>query len=362
MNYLCNYNIVVKEGVNTGKMNVLVSVIIPVYNTDLDMLRQCVYGVFGQSFQDFELIIIDDCSTNPNVVEYLDSLCSVSNQVRVFHSKQNKGISGSRNEGIMLAKGKWLCFLDHDDWWEKDYLQDLVRGSKAADTDMVISGYTVVDEDGTPVKYVPEKGKESFFASPWFIYSYAAPWNRLLRKDFLLDNHIKFPEGCLTEDITFNITCNALAHNPQRVVSRGYCNRINPNSTSRSRKFSAMNYEEMPFKDIKKNCSLIKRIQDEERKNIHKAAVAEHLTVIICVFACESDWDTLNRARKQAAHLIRKHMTGYVRRALEYNRCVPSRMAMKIIYFGYMVAIRLYLDRIYCVLIHTLLNFLMRFA
>lgn len=350
------------KGVNTEKMNILVSVIIPVYNTDLDMLHKCVQSVLSQSFRDFELIIIDDCSTNLDVYAYLDSLDNNYDQVRVVHSKQNKGISGSRNDGIKLAKGKWVCFLDHDDWWGKNYLQDLVNGSGATDTDMVISGYTVVDEDGAVVKYVPEQGKEDFFTSPWFIYSYAAPWNRLLRKDFLLSNHIQFPEGCLTEDITFNITCNALAHNPQRVISRGYCNRINPNSTSRSRKFAAMTYEEMPFKDIEKNCGLIEEIQDEKRKTMHKAAVAEQLTVIVCVFARESDRATVELARKKAAQLIRKYMTGYVRRALEYNRSVPSRMAMKIIYLGYMTAIRLYLDRIYCVLIHKLLYFFMRFA
>lgn len=338
----------------------LVSIVIPIYNTGVNILKKCVSSVIEQSFQDFEIIIVNDCSTKKDTLSYLSVLSNTSQKIKVFHLEKNQGIAGSRNFGIEQATGKWICFLDHDDWWEKGYLQELLECGESKSTDMVVSGYKVVDESGIVLEYMAAKGNEDFVKSPWFIYGSSAPWNRLIRRDFLLENNIRFPEGCLTEDITFNITCNCLAHNPIGINGGGYCNRFNRDSASRSRKFIAMVYDEMPFDEIEKNCILGKSIEELSRRRIHEAAIGDQLTVLVCVFSRESDKYTKINARKMAARLVRTYMTGYIKSAWDYNKHMQNRPAMKVIYLGYMIAIRLHADRFYCAIVHTALRILMK--
>ena len=335
-------------------MNPLVSVIIPVYNTEIYMLEQCVSSVLEQSFQDFEIVIIDDCSTKTDVLSYLDFLENTSDKISIFHSEQNNGIPASRNDGIERAKGEWICFLDHDDWWEREYLKDLVSAAK--DTDLVESGYQVVDEEGRALQLMPDMGNEEFINSLWFIYSTAAPWNRLIRRNLLLKNNIRFPERCWTEDITFNIICNYYAHNPKGISSRGYCNRLNQSSASRSQTFTSMPYDEMPFPDIEKNCILGQSIKENSRRRIHEAAIGIQLTLLVCVFSRGSSKSTKSSARKKAAYLVRHYMSEYIGNAYVYNRHIQNRLAMKMIYMGYMIAIRFRVDWLYCAVIHVLLR------
>lgn len=336
------------------EMNPVVSVIIPVYNTDINMLKQCITSVVEQSFRSLEIVVIDDCSTKSDVLIYLDSLHLASSKINIFHAEQNRGIACSRNKGIELASGEWICFLDHDDWWERGYLETLL--SVAESTDLVQSGYQVVDEDGKILQAVPDIGNEEFVNSSIFFYSTAAPWNRLIRREFLLQNNIRFPEGCLTEDITFNITCNYYANNPKGIACRGYCNYLNRDSTSRSRTFAAMPYDRMPFQDIEKNCILGRSLQGGSGRKIHEAAIGNQLTLLVCVFSRRSCQSTKSKAQKKAAYLIRHYMSGYVGNACMYNKHIQNRPAMKMIYFGYMLAICLYLDKFYCAAIHAVLK------
>jgi glycosyltransferase involved in cell wall biosynthesis len=124
-------------------MSVLVSIIIPVYNTELNYLEQCIESIKNQSFSDYEIVIIDDCSTKIETLSYLDSL--IDESIKVIHLNNNQGISNARNAGIENATGEWICFVDHDDYWEEDYLLRMVNACKNAKTDMVVSGYQVVD-------------------------------------------------------------------------------------------------------------------------------------------------------------------------------------------------------------------------
>lgn len=331
-----------------------VSVIIPVYNTEVYMLKKCITSVLEQSFHNFEIIVIDDCSVNADVVAYLETLGNISDKIRIFHAETNRGIACSRNAGIDQAVGEWISFLDHDDWWEQNYLETMLGAAENAD--FVESGYRVVDEEGKILQSVPEIGNEDFVNSPWFFYCTAAPWNRLIRREFLLQNKIRFPEGCLTEDITFNTACNCYAKNPKGIAYRGYCNRPNPNSTSRSQSFISMAYEKMPFREIEQNCISGKFIQKNYCRKIYEAAIGEQLALLVCVFSRRSSQSTKKKAQEEAAYLIRHYMSGYVKNACAYNRNIQNRVAIKIIYFGYMAAVCLRMEKIYCAAVHAVLK------
>lgn len=125
------------------------SIIIPVYNVEL-YLRKCLDSVLTQSCQDYELILIDDGSTDLS-----GAICEEYEEKRemiyVIH-QENQGLSSARNAGIKKAKGQWLVFLDSDDWIEPDMLRILERNICTTDADMYCFNAEKVDEEGKPVE------------------------------------------------------------------------------------------------------------------------------------------------------------------------------------------------------------------
>ena len=103
-------------------MDPLVSIIVPVYNAE-KTLNKCVDSILNQTFQDWELLLIDDGSTDRSG-ELCDEYANKDSRVRVFH-KINEGVSSARNVGLDNAKGQWITFVDADDWIDKNMYQEL---------------------------------------------------------------------------------------------------------------------------------------------------------------------------------------------------------------------------------------------
>ena len=97
-----------------------ISVIVPVYNT-AQFLPHCIESILSQSFTDFELLLIDDGSTDGSG-KICDAYAEKDNRIRVFH-KENGGVSSAGNLGLDNARGEWVTFVDSDDWVEDDYFQ-----------------------------------------------------------------------------------------------------------------------------------------------------------------------------------------------------------------------------------------------
>lgn len=122
-----------------------VSVIIPVYNTE-NYLRECLDSVLAQTFTDFEVLVINDGSTDGSG-RICDEYAQKDARVKVFH-KENGGVSSARNLGLDHAKGDWVCFVDSDDEVLEDALQNYVNCIKSTDADIIISNYIVKYENG----------------------------------------------------------------------------------------------------------------------------------------------------------------------------------------------------------------------
>lgn len=119
-----------------------ISIIIPVYNVE-KYLRQCVDSVLVQTYADFELILVDDCSTDSSSA-ICDEYAATDSRVRVIHFANNSGVSAARNAGIDESKGKWITFIDSDDWVETTYIENFLIESD--DSDLVIQGIEFYDE------------------------------------------------------------------------------------------------------------------------------------------------------------------------------------------------------------------------
>lgn len=125
-----------------------VSLIIPVYNAG-KRFELCLDSVLRQDFADFELILVDDGSTDGSG-DVCDKAADSDNRVRGFH-KENGGVSTARNEGIAMAKGRWICFVDADDTVDDNYLSSLLSVDPQ-EGDLVITGIRHSYSDGTPDK------------------------------------------------------------------------------------------------------------------------------------------------------------------------------------------------------------------
>ena len=120
-----------------------VSIIIPVYNTE-QYLSRCIDSILGQSFTDFELLLIDDGSTDGSA-KICDAYAEKDSRIRVLH-KENGGVSSARNLGLNEAKGEWVCFVDSDDELLPNGLQAMADGI-SDEVSMVMAGYHEYEDD-----------------------------------------------------------------------------------------------------------------------------------------------------------------------------------------------------------------------
>ena len=105
-------------------MNRLISVVVPVYNVE-DVLHFCIDSILNQTYSDFELLLVDDGSTDKSG-DICDQYARKDTRIRVFH-KENGGVSSARNLGIDNANGEYICFIDSDDYVNSEFLDSLIK-------------------------------------------------------------------------------------------------------------------------------------------------------------------------------------------------------------------------------------------
>ncbi len=174
-----------------------VSVIVPVYNAE-KYISKCVESVLAQTYKNIELILINDGSKDRSK-EILDDYASkYEGKILVAHQK-NMGIANTRNKGIKLATGKYIMFIDNDDFIDEDYIETFVKAAEKNKSDVVIGGYRRPDENGKIIK-VGEMPNNDFAK-----YLMLTPWARIFNREYIIENDIKFLDCNVGEDIYFNL-------------------------------------------------------------------------------------------------------------------------------------------------------------
>lgn len=131
----------------------LVSVIMPVYNR-IGIVKHAIDSVLKQSYKNFELIIIDDGSTD-GTVELIESMINKDDRIKFIEHEENKGVCKSRNDGLELAKGEYIFYLDSDNTWKKEYLKTMVGAYlELPDAKALYSGQYIADNYFSPIKRV----------------------------------------------------------------------------------------------------------------------------------------------------------------------------------------------------------------
>ena len=191
-------------------MRPMVSIIVPIYNAE-QYLRRCVDSILNQEYTDYELLLVNDGSTDASgdiCEEYRDRDPRV-----IVIQKENTGVSDSRNRALDRARGKYLQFLDSDDWITPDATRLFVRAAEEYGCDMVISDfYRVVGERLSPKGDIEEEGvltREEFAAhmmeNPADFY-YGVLWNKLYRRDIVEEHNLRMDTDInWCEDFMFNL-------------------------------------------------------------------------------------------------------------------------------------------------------------
>ena len=171
-----------------------VSVVVPIYNTG-KFVRKCIDSVLNQSYDNIELILINDGSKD-NSLEIINSYKD-DKKIKIF-SHDNHGAAYTRNFGLKKACGKYITFVDSDDYIEKDYIKRYVSHFKK-NTDVVLGGYNKEIND-KKTSFIPKGCK-------WDVYRFSATCGKMYRREFLVKNKIEYANTEFLEDVIFNLTC-----------------------------------------------------------------------------------------------------------------------------------------------------------
>lgn len=191
-------------------LNPLVTVIIPVYNTDR-YLEKCLYSVINQTYKNLLIVVVNDGSTDSSDI-IIDDFVEKDNRIIAF-SQKNGGASSARNLGLENVNGKYVTFLDSDDWWEKDTIENLVCVAETNDYDIIIpQKYIKVSKNGDKkVENVFDSLDITSDALEFTIKTMIAKsraWrvSSVLYKSVIIQNYgIRFPDGYTAEDFVFNL-------------------------------------------------------------------------------------------------------------------------------------------------------------
>ncbi|RFU67441.1 glycosyltransferase family 2 protein [Bacillus sp. V59.32b] len=127
----------------------LVSIITPSYNAS-EFIERTITSVRKQTFQDWEMIIVDDCSTD-DTRDKLRVYAEEDKRIRVIHLKNNGGAAIARNTALQNAEGRYIAFLDSDDCWKRDKLEKQIQFMQNNSYAFTFTGYELIDNDGNPV-------------------------------------------------------------------------------------------------------------------------------------------------------------------------------------------------------------------
>lgn len=191
----------------------MISVIVPVYNAE-KYLVDTIRSILQQTYRDFELILVDDGSKDRSL-ELCISIAEKDKRVIVIH-QENQGVSAARNTGIDRAQGKYICFIDSDDYVDEGMLECLVKNAEKYQADISCCGLVQVSLDGNVKNHYchGEKKKfedttklmQAFFTEPIYKEILYGPYNKIVRTEIV--KNVRFNENyTVAEDLLFNFEC-----------------------------------------------------------------------------------------------------------------------------------------------------------
>lgn len=185
-----------------------ISIIVPIYNNKESYLRKCIESILSQTYKDYELLLIND-GAKDNSPRICEEYSRIDARIKIIN-KTNGGISSARNKGIRESKGSYICFIDHDDWVESNYLEVFINNIR--DNDLIITNFKSVYSSGivNNKKFEFEALQREYFIPENFekkdkFVLTELPWNKMFKSEIIRRNIIFFKENIKIggEDLVF---------------------------------------------------------------------------------------------------------------------------------------------------------------
>lgn len=314
----------------------LISVIIPVYNVE-KYLRQCIDSVLVQTYENFEIILVDDGSTDSSL-QICEEYRNRDYRVSVY-TQENGGQSRARNLGFKYAKGEYVYFLDSDDWILRHTLETLLSIAKAQNADFVFfDGKSFLDEKPeAKIKQTYVRNHNYETASGYAILG-ALQDNRefscsipllFIKKEYIESIGISFEEGIVYEDMLFAYEFFSKAETVAQCKESFYRRRYRENSTMTSKKSKRNFYSA---------CEVYRKIKDVaiEIDKLNEPITKKY--IVRCAFNALNYYNPLNWSEKKACKNDYRALKREIMQAgAHQNRALRFRCYGTIFWFIYKV-------------------------
>ncbi len=314
----------------------LISVIIPVYNVE-EYLRECIDSVLSQTYENYEIILVDDGSTD-NSGKICDGCAEKNNKVTVVH-KENGGLSDARNTGLSLAKGEYIYFLDSDDYIIPETFAELVSVIKKDNSDFVFfdaksfedsnKGFNIEQRYVRKKKYETAKGEEVLMKLLDNKEYHSSVPLCFIKKELLEKEKLDFITGIFYEDTIFTYKLFMLAN------SVSYCSKSLYHRRYRNASIMTTKKNKKYFDSI---CRVYEEVSDfSEKENIVHLEVAQKY-IARCAFNVFNNYEKLNREDKNNSKKQLKEIKNIILKDDAYgNKSLKMRCYGKAFWFIYKV-------------------------
>ena len=219
-------------------MQPILSIIIPFYNVE-QYIAQCLDSVYRQDIpeEEYEVICVDDCSPD-NSIAIVEEYAKKHDNLVIVRNQYNRKLGGARNAGMEVANGKYIWFIDSDDFIEENCFKKLLSIAENEDLEMLHFNYAEYPNVMLPERRPDDTdvmtGTDMFFDSRFIWYhDLITAWRKLYKREFLIDNNIQFAEHIMFEDNDYAIIAFAKAKRVKHISTSMYYYRNNPESITR---------------------------------------------------------------------------------------------------------------------------------
>lgn len=199
--------------------NELISIVMPVYNTE-QFIEQCINSILNQTYQNIELICVDDGSTD-GAIQILEKYREKDSRVQIIR-QHNLYAGMARNKGLEVARGEYIVFLDSDDFFEKDFIESMYQSAITYDSDVVICKGDVYDNQNSIFRDAPWflnlsylNGNECIETKDYYhcIFNFTNPatWNKMFKRTLIVESCSSFPPFACANDISFTLFTIAMS-------------------------------------------------------------------------------------------------------------------------------------------------------
>ena len=231
-----------------------VSVVIPVYNSE-KYVEKCIQSVMAQTLPDLEIIIINDGSTDESG-RILRELTQKDSRI-VLLEQANQGVAAARNQGVEKATGKYITFVDGDDYLQEDYIELMYNLAEKETLDMVICGLTYVDEGGKELNRVVPGVYKRLENEEW-TFRVSAVCSHLYRRELWKRYDVKFQSGERGEDMPISLFFAAICPRINTLPECGYY--YVQHASSAIHNFKGLEKYSLPYKGLENTLTRVNKI------------------------------------------------------------------------------------------------------